>query len=610
MTLTTKATCDSACLCYRLKIDYHWQTMKGVVRRRVKLMRSCLWIVLLLEQALGINPVNGEMAVKFINVAQSAGITAKTIYGDEHKNRYLLETTGCGAAMFDFNNDGWLDLFLVNGTRLAGMPTDQTPTNHLYQNNGDGTFRDVTQKAGLLRTGWGQSVCVGDFNNDGFDDLFISYFGKNALYRNNGDGTFSEVAEKAGVANNRSRWGSGCAFLDYDRDGNLDLFVASYIDLDLKTAPLPETGPCLYKGVMVACGPPGLSGGVNTLYHNNGDGTFTDVSEKSGIRKTSGTYGLGVLTADLNNDGWVDIYVANDSAPAALYRNNQNGTFTDIAVEAGCAFSMDGKPQAGMGVSAGDFDRDGWLDIFKTNFSGDTSTLYRNTGKAAFDDVTFPVGIGKNTRWLGWGCGFLDADNDGWLDIFLVNGHVYPEVERLTTEAGYAQRKVLYRNLHNGHFEDASASAGTGVTEPASARGCAFGDYDNDGDIDILINPVNAVPELLRNDYQNGSSRGANNWLTLKLLGVKSNRSAIGARIKCVTEDGTQLDEVRSGGSYYSQNDLRVHFGLGKAQTVKTLEIRWPNGQIETLKEVAANQCVVIKEGAGIIRSDAFNQKK
>ncbi len=548
---------------------------------------------------------NGDMGVAFINVAKQAGINFKTVYGDEHKNRYLLETTGCGAAFIDFDNDGWQDIFLVNGTRLDGMPKEQTPTNRLYRNNGNGTFADVTAKAGLARAGWGQSVCVGDYDNDGFDDLFVSYFGKNALYRNNGNGTFTDVAEKAGVANNRTRWGSGCAFLDYDKDGFLDLFVASYIDLDLKTAPLPETGPCLYKGVTVACGPPGLAGGVNMLFHNNGNGTFTNVTDKSGVSKANGTYGLGVLTGDFDNDGWTDIYVANDSAPAALYRNNRNGTFTDVGIEAGCAFSVDGKQQAGMGVSAGDYDRDGLLDIFKTNFSGDTSTLYHNTGNMTFDDATFPAGIGMTTRWLGWGCGFVDVDNNGWLDIFLVNGHVYPEVEKLTTEAGYAQRKVLYRNLQNGRFEDVSDKVGGAVIEPTSARGCAFGDYDNDGDIDILINPVNALPELLRCDATN-----QNNWIKVKTVGVKSNRDGIGARIKIVTTDGSQIDEVRSGGSYYSQNDLRVHFGLGRNQRVKTIEIRWPSGQVDTLSDVAANQLIIVKEGAGIVKADSLKAVK
>ncbi|MDQ2976285.1 MAG: CRTAC1 family protein [Acidobacteriota bacterium] len=543
------------------------------------------------------------LGVKFAEVAKQAGFTATTIYGDEHKNRYLLETTGSGAAFIDYDNDGWMDVFLVNGTRLDGLSPSLNATNRLYRNNGNGTFTDVTENAGLVRTGWGQSVCVGDYDNNGYDDLFISGFGKNALYRNSGKGTFTEVAEKAGVANNITRWGSGSAFVDYDRDGLLDLFVASYIDLDLKTAPLPETGPCLYKGVMVACGPPGLKGGVNALYHNNGDGTFADVSEKSGITKTNGTYGLGVLTADFDNDGWPDIYVANDSAPAALYHNNKNGTFTDIGVEAGCAFSMDGKSQAGMGVTAGDYDRDGWLDIFKTNFSGDTSSLYRNTGKAAFDDVTYQAGLGVYTRWLGWGCGFLDVNNDGWPDIFLVNGHVYPEVEKLTTEAGYAQRKVLYRNLQDGHFADVSVEAGEAVMLPNPSRAAAFGDYDNDGDIDILINSVNASPELLRADSTN-----QNNFIKIKTIGVKSNRDGIGARIKCVTADGSQIDEVRSGGSYYSQNDLRVHFGVGKNKAIKTIEVRWPSGQIDTLNDLAANQLVTVKEGAGIVRKTFFKK--
>jgi len=558
-----------------------------------------LWFCagLIVAGVVGSDGQTSDLGFRFINVASEAGLRGKTIYGDEHRNRYLLETTGCGAGFIDYDNDGWEDIILVNGTRLDGIAGGQTPTNHLYHNNRDGTFTDVTSKAGLARMGWGQGVCVGDFDNDGYDDIFISYFGKNALYHNNHDGTFTDIAEKAGVANNRTRWGSGCAFVDYDRDGNLDLFVASYIDLDLKTAPLPETGPCLYKGLTVACGPPGLTGGVNTLYHNNGDGTFTDVSEKSGIRKTNGTYGLGVLVADFDNDGWPDIYVADDSAPAVLYHNNKNGTFTDVGTEAGCAFSIDGKPQAGMGVSAGDYDRDGWLDIFKTNFSGDTSTLYHNAGSGVFDDLTFKAGVGMSTRWLGWGCGFMDADNDGWPDIFLVNGHVYPEVEKLSTEAGYAQRKVLYRNLQNGKFEDVSARAGSAVMDATPARGCAFGDYNNDGAVDILINTVNAAPDLLKCERDN-----RNNWITIKAIGVKSNRSGIGARIKCTTEDGSQIDEVRSGGSYYSQGDLRVHFGLGKQDRVKRLEITWPSGRVDSISGIAGNKFITVTEGSGTAR--------
>lgn len=537
--------------------------------------------------------ISAEFKVTFVNVAKSAGLTHKTIYGDEHKNRYLLETTGCGVAWFDYDNDGWLDLFFVNGTRFTGIPKAQEPTNHLYRNNRNGTFTDVTDKAGLRRSGWGQAVCIGDYNNDGYDDLFVSYFGKNALYKNNGNGTFTDTTDKAGVGVNKTKWGSGSAFLDYDKDGDLDLFVGSYIDFDVKTAPTPETGPCLYKGVMVACGPPGLTGGVNTLFQNNGDGTFNDISEKTGIRKTFGTYALGVLIADFDNDTWPDIYVANDSAPAALYHNNKDGTFTDIGVESGAAYSGDGKPQAGMGVSAGDFDGDGLLDIFKTNFSGDTSTLYRNLGKNNFDDVTFASGIGLNTRWLGWGCGFFDPDNDGWLDILLVNGHVYPEVEKLTTEAGYPQRKVLYRNLRNKSFQDITEKIGGALMEPTSSRGCAFGDFDNDGDVDVVINSVNDSPVLMRLDTP---AESKNNWIAVKAVGTKSNRSGIGARIKCVTDEQMQINEVRSGGSYYSQNDLRVHFGVGKASKVKTIEVSWPSGKVDVLKDIAVNQVVTVKE--------------
>jgi enediyne biosynthesis protein E4 len=555
-------------------------------------------------------PAN-DLGITFLNVARESGLNAKTIFGGEHKNKYLLETTGCGVAFYDYDNDGWLDVFLVNGTRLEGFPAGQEPTNHLFKNNRDGTFTDVTAKAGLVHSGWGQGVCIGDYDNDGFDDLFVTYFGKNVLYHNNGNGTFTDVSEKAGVAGTGKRWNTGCAFVDYDRDGHLDLFVANYIDLDLKTAPVPESGPCLYKGVMVACGPPGLLGGKNILYHNNGNGTFTDVTEKSGILKANGTYGLGVLTADLDNDGWPDIYVANDSTASALYQNKKNGTFTDIALEAGCALSADGKPQAGMGISAADYDLDGNLDLVKTNFAGDTPSLYHNLGGANFEDTTFQGGLGKHTQYLGWGCGFFDMDNDGWTDILICNGHVYPEVEQLKTEAGYPQRKLLYKNLRNGRFEDVSYDAGPGITTPVAARGCAFGDFDNDGDLDVVVNTVNDFPQLLRCDLHSG-----NNWIKIKTIGTKSNRSGIGARLKCVThlpgepKPHQQIDEVRSGGGYFSQNDLRVHFGIGKAEKIELLEIRWPSGLVETVKDIKPNQVIFVKEGEGILRTMRFDAPK
>ena len=551
-----------------------------------------------------------DLGVTFVDVAKESGLNVKTSFGGEHKNKYLLETTGCGVAFYDYDNDGWLDIFLVNGTILEGFPKGQEPTNHLFKNNRDGTFTDVTLKAGLARSGWGQGVCIGDYDNDGFDDLCITYFGSNALYHNNGDGTFTDVSVKAGVSGDPKRWATGCAFLDYDRDGKLDLFVANYLDMDLKTAPVPESGPCLYKGVMVACGPPGMAGGKNILYRNNGDGTFTDVSEKSGILETAGTYGLGVLVSDFDNDGWPDIYVANDSVASVLYHNQKDGRFVDVAVDAGCAFSADGKPQAGMGVHAGDYDHDGDLDIIKTNFAGDTPSLYSNRAKLSFEDVTFAAGLGLHTKYLGWGTGFFDFDNDGWPDILICNGHVYPEVEQLKMEAGYAQKKILYRNLRNGKFEDVAASAGPGISDPTPSRGCAFGDFDNDGDVDFVINNVNTFPQLVRCD-----SRLNNNWIKVKAIGTKSNRSAIGARVSCTYRDSDdktqrQMDEVRSGGGYLSQSDLRIHFGLGPADKVDLLEIRWPTGEVETLKNLAPNRLYIVKEGAGIEKVVDFKSSK
>jgi len=536
----------------------------------------------------------GAPTFSFANVAREAGLNHVTVFGGEASNKYLLETTGTGVAFIDFDNDGWLDLFFVNGTRLEGFRGESAPTNHLYRNNGDGTFEDVTKRAGLAASGWGQGACVGDYDGDGHDDLFVSYFGHNRLYRNRGDGTFEDVTRAAGVADARTRWGTGCAFLDYDRDAKLDLFVANYIDLDLAKAPTPDSGLCRYKGIKVACGPPGLTGGRNLLYRNRGNGTFDDVSDRAGITRASGTYGLGVSTFDFDNDGWTDVYVANDSNPSALYRNNRNGPFTDVAVAAGCAYSQDGKPQAGMGVAIGDFDRNGTMDIFKTNFAGDTSTLYANSGDGFCQDRTFAAGIGLNTRWLGWGTGFVDLDNDGWLDLFLVNGHVYPEVLQIKTEAAYRQRKIVYRNLGNNRFADISERLGAPVTTPKAGRGAAFGDFDNDGQIDVAINNVNDQPDLFRL-----KGDPAHHWIGVKLAGVQSNRDAIGARARVVARGVQQWQEVRGGGSYLSQNDFRLHFGLGAATAIDRLDVRWPNGLEEGWEHLDVDRFHTLKEGSG-----------
>ena len=530
----------------------------------------------------------------FTEIGARAGFSAVTVYGGMKTNRYLLETTGTGAAAFDYDKDGWLDVFVVNGTTLEGFPKGQEPTSHLYRNKKDGTFEDVTAQAGLALTGWGQGACAGDYDNDGNEDLFVTFFGTNRLFRNRGDGTFDDVTKRAGLDTVRSRWGAGCAFLDYDRNGRLDLFAANYIDLDLASAPVPESGLCRYKGLPVACGPPGLPGGKNILYRNQGDGTFADVSVASGIARANGTYALGVSTLDFDGDGWVDLYVANDSNPSALYRNNRDGTFTDIGITAGCAYSQDGKPQAGMGVAVGDYNRDGRMDIFKTNFAGDTSTLYANNGNGLCEDRTFASGFGRNTRWLGWAVGFLDLDLDGWQDLFLVNGHVYPEVDQVKTEAGYKQRKVVYRNRGDGRFDDVTEQLGPPVTVPKAGRGAAYADFDNDGDVDILVTNVHDTPELYRLDQ-----REARSWSALRLVGVQSNRSAIGARVVLSAGGVTQVSEVRGGGSYYSQNDLRMHFGLGSAKAIDRVELRWPNGNIEVWTGVEPNRIVTLTEGTG-----------
>ncbi len=552
-------------------------------------------------------PAATPQQVTFVDVAMESGVVAPNVWGNSHEKKYIIEAKGSGLAFFDYDNDGWLDIYLTNGTQLdAHWPAGQAPTSHLYRNNRDGTFTDVTEKSGLGRTGWQTGVCVGDYDNDGWDDLFCCFWGHNILFHNNGDGTFTDVTRKAGLYNEQIRWGAGCTWLDYDRDGRLDLFVCNYIKLDPAKNPDPA-GPalCQWKGIPVMCGPRGLTGDTSLLYHNNGDGTFTDVSEKAGILKPGPRYSITAVSYDFDNDGWPDIYVAVDSQPSILFRNNHDGTFTDTAVLAGCAYSDNGHEQAGMGVAVADYDCDGWFDIFKTNFADDTCNLYHNNGDGTFTDVTFSSGVGVNNKYVAWGCGFVDIDNDGWPDILQVNGHVYPQIDGHNTGQSYRNPRLVYKNLGNGQFKDISAEMGPGISEQFSSRGAAFGDYDNDGDMDALILNLGDTPSLLRNDGGNQQ-----NWIKIKLLGTVCNRTAIGARVRIITGKHIQMDEVHSGTSVMSQSDLRLHFGLGKIQTIDLIEVKWPTTQkVERFPQVKANQILTIKEGSGIIATISSKSK-
>ena len=530
----------------------------------------------------------------FEDVAKAAGLHAPVIYGGTEETKYIVEATGCGCAFIDYDNDGWMDLFILSGSRLEGAPPGTT--NRLYRNNRDGTFTDVTEKAGLQRTGWASGVCVGDYNNDGFDDIFVSYFGHNVLYRNNGDGTFSDVTKAAGLWHDDERYGSGCTFVDYDRDGHLDLFVADYAHTSFATAPVPgQSSSCIWLGIPVACGPRGLPMGRHALYHNNGDGTFTDVSERAGITRASQTYGLTVVAADFDEDGWPDIYVASDASPSLLFMNNHDGTFKEEGLLRGVATTEDGMDQAGMGVGIGDFDLDGHIDILKTHFSDDTNALYRNDGQAYFRDATVSSRLAVETRYVCWGGGIVDLDNDGYPDVFIVTGHVDPKIEKKLPQYPNKTPRLIFRNLGNGTFEELVGQAGPGVAAEHCSRGCAFGDFDNDGDIDMLIVNENEPPSLLRNELS-----GKANWIKVRLEGTKSNRSAIGARVIARYGGKTQAQAVLSQSSFLSCNDWRLHFGLGTA-TSADLEIFWPNGLRESYKGVTANRLHTIREGAGVV---------
>jgi enediyne biosynthesis protein E4 len=537
----------------------------------------------------------GPKIADFSDLAAKAGLTAVNVFGGEKTKKFIIETTGTGVAIFDYDNDGWPDIFLVNGTTLGGFPADQAPSNHLYHNNHDGTFTDVTARAGLVASGWGQGVCVGDYDNDGWEDLYVTYYGKNRLYHND-HGVFTEVAERAQVAGNGKAWGSGCAFVDYNRDGHLDLMVANYVDFNPATTPTPGEGSsCVWKGVAVMCGPRGLPAAKNILYKNMGDGTFSDVTTAAHIDQTGGHYAFSVSTIDFDDDGWPDIYVACDSAPSILYHNNHDGTFTDVAVMAGVAFNEDGREQAGMGSSIADYNGDGRLDIFKTNFSDDTPTLYRNDGDGVFTDVTYAAGLGLHTQYLGWGTMFLDFDNDGWPDLILANGHVYPEVDQFHLGSGYMEPRLLYHNNGNATFTDVSAQAGLAFTVVSSARGLAVGDLWNDGRMSVVINNVYDRPSLLVN-----AAHYDHHWIAFHAIGTRSNRDGIGAKITVRVGGRTLVDEVRSGSSYVSQNDLRVHFGLGSAKKIDQVQVRWPSGLLERFADLRVDAFHNLQEGSGV----------
>ncbi|MDT5121363.1 MAG: enediyne biosynthesis protein [Acidobacteriota bacterium] len=560
--------------------------MPGTLARTIAVL-----IALILPSASTLG--NPGIEVHFTDITEKAGITFRHVASPDKK--YIVESMSGGVAMFDYDNDGYLDIYFVNSLTVEMVKSNVKTRSALYHNNGDGTFTDVTDKAGVGDVGWGMGVAVGDYDNDGFDDLYVTCLGQNHLFHNNGNGTFTDVTAKAGVGD--PRWSTGAAFVDYDNDGRLDLFVANYVDFDVNH--LPEFGKgrsCQYKGVPVQCGPRGLPGAGDSLYHNNGDGTFTEVSKKAGVSDPNGFYGLGVIASDFDGDGFVDIYVANDSTPNFLYHNNGDGTFKEVGFVSGTAVNENGSEQGSMGVTVGDYNHDGKWDIFVTNFADEYNTLYRGEGGLSFADVSYPAKVAEvSLPYVGWGTKFFDYDNDGWVDLFVANGHVYPQLEN------YRQRKLLFKNNRDGTFTEVSESAGAPLMEKRVGRGVAFGDLDNDGDVDLVVGDLDGPPQLLRNDGGN-----ANNSVLIKTVGVKSNRDGIGARVKIVSGDLTQIDEVRSGGSYISQSDLRLHFGLEKRTKIDSIEVRWPSGTVDKITSAGVNRILTVKEGQGLVEQKEF----
>jgi hypothetical protein len=536
---------------------------------------------------------------RFTDVAAAAGLREPAICGPTGHTDYIIESMGCGIAFLDYDNDGWLDIFVLSATRHDGPVPGAT--NRLYKNNRDGTFTDVTREAGLTHQGWAFGVTIGDFNNDGFDDIFISQWGQNILYRNNGDGTFTDVTGPAGLLHEGTRWGTGCTWVDYNRDGLLDLFVSNYLVFDFESVPATGKNPdCNFRGVPVYYGPRGLPPERCQLYRNNGDGTFTDVTKPAGVDLAAPAYGLTAVAVDFLGTGWPEIYVACDSTPSLLFLSGRDGRLAERGLELGVAVNEDGNEQAGMGLGLGDFDTDGALDLLKTHFSGDTPALYRNLGRGGFEDVSMRAGLGVETRYVSWGAGIQDFDNDGLPDLFWATGSVFPEVEKVHPDYPYKTPRVLFRNLGNGKFEELMEAAGPAIGEVHSSRGVAFGDFDNDGDVDILIMNVNEPPSLLRNDVSGGG-----HWLKVKLLGVKSNRSAIGATVIATYGGRRQMQAVTAQSSYLSVHDRRLHFGLGAASSAD-LEIRWPNGERELLKAVPADRLISVREGEGVVKTEIF----
>lgn len=541
---------------------------------------------------------------RFVDVAEAAGLTSTIIYGEPGSSTYIIESMATGCAFFDYDNDGWMDIFILGGRTLEGTPPGSG--NRLYHNNRDGTFTDVTAKSGLAdrdgAQGWAQGVCVGDYNNDGWEDLFLTYYGQNRLYRNNGDGTFTNATAEAGLLHPKTRYSTGCTFLDYNRDGHLDLFVSNYLEIDLATAPKPslDVPNCNYAGVATFCGPRGMPRAHQYLYRNNGDGTFTDVSEESGIAALHGSYCLTAVSIDADEDGWPDIFVACDMTPSLLLMNQHNGTFREEGLFRGIALSGDGQEMGGMGVGVGDYNLDGHTDIVKTHFYNQANGLYRNDGKGNFDDVTVKSGLNEETRYVCYGAGMVDLDNDGWPDILLTSGALYPEVARVYSRFPVRTPRILFRNHGDGRFIEMDADAGSGIAAAHCSRGAAFGDFDNDGDMDVLIMNVNEPPTLLRNDAPAG-----HHWIKVRLEGVKSNRSAIGARVVTRYGGKAQAQEVMSGCSFLSSNDPRLHFGLGEATSAE-IEVRWPSGLVEHITSVAANQLVTLREGTGQVKGRPF----